>query len=847
MTAARWAIVESAFHEAADLKPADRAEFLDRICAGDPELREQIELLLAADAREDNILEDAVARAADGLPVDEDEDGDELAGQKLGLYKVTGLIGKGGMGAVYSAVREDDFSMKVAVKLLKRGTDTDAALARFRFERQVLAWLQHPNIARLLDGGASPDGRPYFVMEYVEGQPITDYCEANKLGTRDRLVLFRTICSAVHYAHKNLVVHRDLKPGNILVTPDGTPKMLDFGIAKLLTDEPGAPAVTVQSLRVMTPEYSSPEQVRGEPVTTATDVYSLGVLLYELLTGRRPYNLSRRTPDEIASAICEQEPERPSVIRRESGSGHRIKGDLDNIVLMAMHKEPQRRYASVEQLSEDIGRYLAGQPVIAHRDTKLYRAGKFVRRHKVGVMATCAVALSLVAGAVVASWQAHIAAVERRKAEARFNDVRKLASSMLFELHDGIRVLPGSTPVRELLVKRALEYLDSLAREAEGDVSLQRELAAAYERVGAVQGAPGQPNLGNTQASRASYQKALAIREQIAASDPGSRSGRNEVARTYLELSSVLGLAGEDRQKMDLIRRALVIREELSRTDPGDRRARLEVANGLRLLATALAEAGDLTGSLEARHRVLHIYKEVAAAEPDNDAYRRNVALGYKYLGAMQAKLRQYADGLRSYQAALVIDEARMVANPTSTEARMDVSFDLSDIAFIHWQSKNLADALVWFHKSLVIREALAEEDPKDARVTYALANTFQRMALVSIEMDQATTGRRHFARAMVLRQKLAADDKGNVTNQLALAWGYKEQADAIRTAARKRKQMIPCGELRPLYRQALEIFEPLSARGSLQGESLAAPGHIREALADCDAALAPSASREKS
>jgi non-specific serine/threonine protein kinase/serine/threonine-protein kinase len=620
--------------------------------------------------------------------------------------------------------------------------------------------------------------------------------------------------------------------------------MLDFGIAKILTGDSNGLTVTLPAMRAMTPEYASPEQVRGEPITTATDVYSLGVLLYELLAGQRPYKFKSRTPEEIASVICGQDPERPSAIRGEratESARHLLKGDLDNIVLMAMQKEPQRRYASVEQFAEDIGRYLAGEPVIAHQDTNFYRAGKFIQRHKLGVLAAAAVAVSLVTGTVVATWQAHIAAVERRKAEARFNDIRKLANSMLFELHDGIRTLPGSTQVRELLLKRALEYLDSLAKEAEGNVALQQELAAAYERVGEVQGSPTVPNLGNSLAARASYEKALAIRERIAAADPASRVARTALARTYSQLATIFSTTGEPERQMDLIRRALAIHEDLYQSDPAQRSARLGMASGLRALAFAQSDAGDWTGTLESRRRLLAIYKEIAEAEPGNSNFQRNLALGYKYYGAIQGKLRQYAESLQSYQAALAIDQGRLAADPSSTEARMDVSFDLSDIGFIHWQNKELAEALSWYRKALAIREALAREDAKDARVSASLATTLERIGSILFQMGQPSTALHQYAKTLALRQKLVQADPANVRYQIEVGSTCRLLGDTHIAVAKSGRGEASAREARSWYGRALAILEPLDSRGALQGDNQVLLKEVRQALVE---AFSPSSRR---
>ena len=371
----RWNQIEDLFHQAADLSADERPAFLDRVCAGDEELRREVESLLAADIPKDGRFQAAIDQAVEQLPVPTFA-GSELIGKRIGPYSITRLIGSGGMGAVYRAVREHDFRMEVAIKLIKRGTDTAAALGRFRVERQILAELQHPNIARLLDGGATETGLPYFVMEYVSGRPLLEHTA--QLSLRKRLELFRSVCSAVQYAHDRLIVHRDIKPANILVTPDGIPKLLDFGIAKLLDPAPDAPVtLTAAGARLLTPNYASPEQLRGQPITTATDIYSLGLVLYELLTGKQAHDAGGFPPEAISMEI--RDPERPSAIRKH------LNPDLDNIVLRALRSEPEWRYQSVREFSEDLGRFLDDMPVQARKGSLLYACRRFLKR-KWGLM-----------------------------------------------------------------------------------------------------------------------------------------------------------------------------------------------------------------------------------------------------------------------------------------------------------------------------------------------------------------------------------------------------------------------------------------------------------------------------
>ena len=421
--AERYARAQELFEAAVDLPRPERDALLHERCDGEAELRSEVEALLEADAWTDSLDGQPFAIPQD---VFDDAAEEQFAGRHFGPYELVREIGRGGLGSVYLAMRSDgEYRKEVALKLIRRGFDTDDILRRFRTERQILAQLDHPNIARLIDGGTTDEGLPYFVMEYVKGEPISAYCDLHRLGIDRRLDLFRRVCSAVTYAHQNLVIHRDLKPSNILVTAEGEPKLLDFGIAKLLSadDEPML-TQTAPGVRAMTPEYASPEQVKGERITTASDVYSLGVLLYQLLTGQKPYRLTTHTADELSRAVTSQQPERPSTAltrgdksKIEVRNSKIVFGDLDNIVLMAMRKEPHRRYASVAALAEDIRRYRDGLPVLARKDTLLYRSDKFIRRHKLGVAAAAVVMLSLVAGIAIAVTQARRATAQARIAE----------------------------------------------------------------------------------------------------------------------------------------------------------------------------------------------------------------------------------------------------------------------------------------------------------------------------------------------------------------------------------------------------------------------------------------------
>jgi serine/threonine protein kinase len=431
MTPDQWQRIQELFHAALERDPSQRAQVLAEACAGDAVLHQEVASLLAAHEQAGSFIEAPAFAGTEAWLVD--APAQAVVGRQIGPYQVVRQLGAGGMGAVYLAVRADDhYHKQVAIKLVKPGVPSSDLLRRFRTERQILASLDHPNIAKLLDGGTTADGLPYLVMDYVEGLPLDVYCDRQALSIPARLTLFRTVCAAVHYAHQHLVVHRDLKPSNILVTADGVPKLLDFGVAKLLH-----PALATQTSVTMVPgqqgmtlAYASPEQIRGEPITTASDVYSLGVVLYELLTGYQPYRFPSPLPHAMARVICEEEPQKPSTAMRRSAAGpgangghprppaggrqpregppaqryRRLTGDLDTIVLMALRKAPSQRYASVEHLSEDLRRHLEGLPVMARPQTLGYRSAKLIRRHKAGVLAAALLGVTLVGGIVGTTW-----------------------------------------------------------------------------------------------------------------------------------------------------------------------------------------------------------------------------------------------------------------------------------------------------------------------------------------------------------------------------------------------------------------------------------------------------------
>ena len=526
LSSLQWAEVERLFALGATVPPAEFAAFIERECP-DREVRQEVASLLAHAGEGIPAMSSAIASMAAAMMADPPDAAglDPLIGAWLGPYRITGLLGRGGMGAVYAAVREDDqYRKQVAVKVIPRLMADPAAVARFRSERQILANLEHPGIARLLDGGAS-EGVPYLVMEYVEGVPITEYVTSHNLPVPARLRLMLSVCEAVQYAHRNLVIHRDLKPGNILVTADGSVKLLDFGLAKLAG--PTLADSTLTARLMMTPGYASPEQILGGPVTTASDVYSMGVVFYEMLTGARPYHVTGSSLHEVERAVCDTVPRKPSSLENlPAGTRRRLAGDLDNIVLMALKKEVSQRYGSVEQLADDIRRHLVGLPVHARPDTIFYRSGKFLRRHSTVAAAAFLVAASLVTGTVIATRQA-------RAARQRFDQLREFVRTILVDVHGQLTDIPGTAKTRQALVAYVDDYLQRVAAQHSGDdAALATEFATTYLRLGEMQGA--------TAEAIASFEKGSRLLEEKGKRSPSSVADSLVLARLRMREGAAL-------------------------------------------------------------------------------------------------------------------------------------------------------------------------------------------------------------------------------------------------------------------------------------------------------------------
>src|ERR1700733_1142721 len=576
----RWSLIEDVFQGALERPFAERKQYLADACGDDPELLSEVESLLENDHDAESALRSLVA---DDLTEMTKNSLSSDLGSQVGPYLLVRELDSGGMGVVYLAVRSDDHYFQiVAIKMIRKGLDSVELVQRFRVERQILATLNHPNIGAILDGGETKDARPFIVMEYVEGQPITLASEGRALSIRQRIELFRSLCSAVHYAHQKLIIHRDIKPSNVMVTPEGVVKLIDFGTSKPL--EPQTVLrddnVTESGIRLMTPDYASPEQVQGRQLTTATDVYSLGVLLFELLTGSRPYSLRDLSPFAAERVLIEQNSRKPSSVPNLSRRGRKeIAGDLDRIVLMAMNYEPAQRYLSVQHLDEDLLRYLQGRPIAAGIASPLYTLKKFVQRNKTVVLTAFAIAAVLI-GSVLVYW------TQSRKADRRVAQVRTLANSAITDMTDKLQHSSASIETQAALFHSALTYLDELRRSTGNDPRLLLELSKAYVRVGDLEGSPFVANLGNSGTAVTSYQKAWQAAREAHARMPGDESTQ-ALIEAYQRLGGIQAFLGNLREAHDSYQQGLSWAQRFWQRKPDDPVRK-------RLLAVNYAGLGDV-------------------------------------------------------------------------------------------------------------------------------------------------------------------------------------------------------------------------------------------------------------
>jgi tetratricopeptide (TPR) repeat protein len=722
----RWPQISDILAQALDLPESEREAFIAEACRGEPSLRPELLAMLEELRTEDEFLENPPTISADPF--------DERPGGTFGPYRIVRTLGEGGMGVVYLAERSDgQFTRQVAIKRIGVAAPGAELLRRFRAEREILARLDHPNIARLLDAGFDSLGVPYLVMEYVDGVPVLAWCRDRQLAVADRLALFVEICGAVQHAHQNLVIHRDIKPGNILVTSDGKPTLLDFGIAKIVGGERAGEATQTVN-QALSLDYASPEQVRGETMTTGTDVYSLGVLLYELLADSRPYDAGSGSLTDAIRSICEDVPRPPSE-KAPDERGAQLRGDLDAIVSRAMEKAPGDRYPSVAELAADVRAHLDHRPVTARNPSFAYVARKFVHRHRAGTAIAAGIALLIAAGMSAVIWQYRVAERERGRAERRFQEVRELANFVIFDLQDGIARLAGATELRKRMVERSLRYLDSLANEAGDDPRLQAELAGGYIRLADALGRAASANLGDSAGAQTAYGKARALLERALIDHGPDTDRRRQLARLLLSISAFESGRRQMDQAARTLQASISIWNDLSREDSQSEENVRGLASARFSLSIQHVQAQRWDEGAAAMQDALTLFERLLASKPDDSDRKRNVALCHKNLVSYFAT-RDPGRSLRHATSAAQLDSERVAADPHNAQARQDYAIDLSTLGDHYVLTSQYAEALPHLEKSLELRRTLAAADPQNIYAAGRLAYILQRTGIVLVRLE---------------------------------------------------------------------------------------------------------------
>jgi eukaryotic-like serine/threonine-protein kinase len=771
----RWQAVGELFEQALSLPVGERTACIDRASDGDDDLRGEVNSLLASHkAAPGGFVQEKIKNAV--ISFHEMRVAEHQA-TRIGPYRLIRELGHGGMGTVFLAERDDkQYKATVAIKLVRPGMDTEFILARFRRERQTLARLQHPNIAHLLDGGTTGDGLPYIVMEYVDGQVITQHAQQQKLDITARVILFLSVCSAVDYAHRNFVIHRDLKPGNVLVDSQGVPKLLDFGICKLLcADTLSAVSGEETMPGMMTPNYASPEQIRGEAVTLLSDVYSLGVLLYEMLSDKCPRRFASLTAQGIASGMQKEIPLASAAVEDEV-LARQLSGDLDNILMRALETEPQRRYDSAALFADDLRRYLLHEPVRARPQTRWYRALKFIRRNQGKVTAAAAMFVVLAGTLAVSLREAHIA-------NTRLAQVRGLANKLVFDVHDAVHDLPGATPARQVIVQTAITYLDSVAAAVKGDPQAERELASAYRKLGDVQGNVVGANLGDPAGALVSYHKALVLMENIIRRKPSDAAAQTERLVLFHRIGTIQAYTKKTSDAVQTYQNAIRIGTPLIAS--ADNPFKSALADLYIESCDAKRNMGDNQGSLQDASEALRLYREIEASGTATPAMLQSLATADAAVGMAESKLGRLQDALGHYREGTEQMEKLAASEPHNASLRRDLMLAYGHVADVSGNPnlENLGDqagALQAYRRAAEIGKALYEADPANEQAGADYGIVLSRVATTMDNSDLKAKAAAHRESLQVLNN-VARISPSNLSLQLYLAYGNQQLGDTLK------------------------------------------------------------------
>ena len=716
----------------------------------------------------------------------------------VGSYRLVEELGRGGMSVVYRAERADGlYQQTVALKVLQESVFTPGLGERFRQERQILARLEHPGIARLLDGGVTEDARPYLVLDYVDGQQIDVFCEVQALGIEERLKLFLRVAEAVQYAHQQFVLHLDIKPANILVTKEGAPRLLDFGIARMLA----ADGKTLQTLKILTPRYASPEQASDAPLGIASDVFSLGTLLYRLLTGVLPYPIDDASPYDAASMILTAPPKAPSEAAPEGLRG-RLRGDLDTILLQALRKEPERRYATVAAFAEDIERHLASRPVLAHRDSVEYRTGKFLRRNRASVVAAGLVLLVLAGSVAAVARAAVVARRERATAERRLKDVTQIAHSYIFELSKELQDIPGTLEIRGQVVERALGYLEAMSKEKSPDLDLQHELAGGYYVIGLLQGDPSLPSEGDQRAAERSIGKALEMQKKISAAAPGDLKELGRVVMIENGLGDLLKGEGKIPEAAKLHREAFETVQPIVAAGPKVARF-WDAIPAVWLESTAYSGDGDQwnladpQAALPLLVQAQNLMDRWLAANPEDDKDARTTALRislYTSRGNTLRELGRDEEADATYRQGLaLVERTPLLEDRMSLENRRQIHVTLARLLLDHGQRKEAVELA-----EILRPEGMTErrEAGTDTRFKMMLAESTAFLAMLDLTGGRMREGLPGMEQSFDLLREAAKKDPGVVEPTAILARNLVDFAGLPQVEDGRRVAMLKEAEL---------------------------------------------------